>query len=274
MYERRYVNKRIRRAAVAAGAGVSAIGITIFAIIAFMGDFVGTFTVSLDTANVGMALSDSSSFKWQDSFLHIDELPKFSETTYHDLPSDDVLDTEDSDFLTGANYIDGEITNLSYFKYTFFLKNVGDIDSAYRLQIKILENVPTKEQNPRYLDDTIRIMLYENDEFSEEHKKTVYAKRRLNAYERDGQEAIWNSPISVRENQVSPYLDFQGYAEIFESEDVVCTITNVDFIKGAVKRYTVVMWIEGNDESSSHLLPPPEGAKLKIGVNINAYENQ
>ena len=275
MFETRFVKRRIRRLAIAIGAGVSATGIGVFSIVAFLGRFVGTFTVSLDTANVSLALSDSSSFQKPESFLRVETLPPYSETTYRDLPSGLELDNEESDYLMGGNLDpQGNIQNISFFKYTFFLKNVGTVAARYDLKVKILENEASTDSHPRYLDDTLRVQLYDNDALSNEHEATVYAKRRAIPYsDRNTGEVIWNSPISVQEKDASATNPFQGYAEQFESSDVICTITEPFFARNAVKRYTLVTWLEGFDESSDWTLPAPEGAKLKLGVEIKAYEN-
>lgn len=276
MFESRYVIKRVRRIAIAIGAGVSATGIGVFSIVAFLGRFVGTFTVSLDTANVSLALSETSTFEKQESFLHIDTLPTYSETTYRDLPDDLELDTERTDYLHGANRnpITDEIQNLQYFKYTFFLKNVGTIQARYDLKVNILENEPSTDDHPRYLDETLRVKLYENDATLEEHANNVYAKKRSIPYKnRDTGEVEWRTPISVLEDDANSVNPFQGYAEQFESDTVICTISTSSFSRNAVKRYTLVTWLEGNDESSDWTLPAPKGAKLKLGVEIKAYEN-
>lgn len=275
MFETRFVARRIRRIAIAIGTSVSAAGIGAFSIIAFMGRYVGTFTVSLDMANVSMALSESSSFQQPESFLHVDSLPKYSETTYRDLPADIELDSEETDYLHGANLNpDGEIQNISYFKYTFFLKNVGTVAARYDLKVNILENEPSTDKNPRYLDETLRVKLYDNDATLDEHDATVYAKRRSIPYsDRNTGEVIWNTPISVTEKEASSTNPFQGYAEMFETDTCICTITTDTFLRNEVKRYTLVTWLEGYDESSDWTLPAPEGAKLKLGVEIKAYEN-
>jgi len=275
MYEKRYVKKRVRRLAVAIGAGVSSTVVGVFSIVAFLGRFVGTFTVSLDSADVKLALSDSRTFERQESFLHIDtSLPRYNENTFTSLPSFKLVDSEEMDYLGGANYNpDGGIDSISFFKYTFYVKNVGTVTAQYRTTIKIIDSKPTEEENPRYLDDTLRVMLFENYDDTDEHNYTVYAKRRAIAYVGEDKNAIWKEPISIREDQVTPYKPFMGYAEEFESASVIATTSTTNFDVDEVKRYTLVTWLEGNDAQSNPLLPAPEGATLKLGVEINAYEN-
>ena len=279
MYEIRYVSKRIRRLAIAIGAGVSATVVSVFSIVAFLGRFVGTFTVSLDNANVALALSEKSTFESSTSFLHIDTLPPYGETTFTDLPEDSVLDNEETDYLHGATYnpADDTIERIRYFKYTFYVKNVGDIAASYDFTIRIIENQMTDEAQPRDLTDTIRVMLYSTElESDEPTEKMVYGKERKSPKRVDGQ-IIELEPISYTEESRQGLVDFQGgYCIPFTDmrQNIIARNTIENFVVNAVKRYTLVMWLEGEDADSSQFLEPPTSAQLKIGVEINAYENQ
>lgn len=275
MYELEYVKKRKRRKFVAIGAGVASVVVSTFAIVAFLGRFVGTFTVSLDTGDVELALSDSSSFKKQSSFLRIDSLPTFQETTYLNLPSDNVLDNEEQGYLSGANYEDDNktITSLNYFKYTFYVKNVGSKTARYDMKVKITDNKSDKEGVS--LDDTIRVMLYETDvKYEERIRKTVYAKRAAIHRNTEDGGVNYQEPISITEDMATANNPFPGYAEIFESANVIATIPVSKFAKDDIRRYTLVAWLEGEDLQSSHESSAPKDAKLKLGVEINAYENK
>ena len=64
-----------------------------------------------------------------------------------------------------------------------------------------------------------------------------------------------------------------GYAEQFESPNVVTTLVVSNFKPDEVRRYTIVNWLEGYDPQSNNYSAPPKGARIKLGVEINAYEN-
>ena len=274
MYELEYVRKRKRRKLVAIGAGIASVVVSTFSIVAFLGRFVGTFTVSLDTGDVELALSKSSSFKTTSSFLRIDSLPTFQETTYLNLPSDEVLDSEETDYLVGANLKDDEktITSLNYFKYTFFVKNVGNKTAGYTMKVKITDNKADKDGTS--LEDTLRVMIYETDVNNNQLiDKKVYAKRAAIVHEHDG-EVDYREPISISEQMAISEDQFPGYAEIFTSANEITTIPVTNFAKDDIRRYTLVSWLEGEDLQSDHRSFAPKGAKLKLGVEINAYENK
>ncbi len=101
----------------------------------------------------------------------------------------------------------------------------------------------------------------------------MFAKRRSVVYQdADGNEE-WRTPISTREVQVDAANPFEGYATQFESDKVICTYDVDNFEKNDANRYTIVTWLDGNDEDSNHTIDAPEGAAIKLGVEINAYEN-
>ena len=60
MYELEYVRKRKRKIRAAIIGGISAIGVSVLVIVAFLGRFVGTFTVTVDNGEVKLALSETS----------------------------------------------------------------------------------------------------------------------------------------------------------------------------------------------------------------------
>ena len=278
MYELEYVRKRKRRKFVAIGAGASSVVVSTFAIVAFLGRFVGTFTVSLDTGDVQLTLSESSSFKKQSSFLRIDTLPAFQETTYLDLPSDEDLDTEKTDYLTGANYDEDEkgkktLASLNFFKYTFYVKNIGKKAARYDLQLKIKDN--RASDNGDSLVDTMRVEIFETkylqDDSLEESQKEERVRKEVYAARAAVHHDDENGNANFQEPELTP---FPGYTTMFESANVIATIPVTNFAKDDIRRYTLVAWLEGEDLQSNHNSKAPKDAKLKLGVDINAYENK
>ena len=268
MYELEYVKKRKRRKIVALSGGVSAVVVTTFVIIAFLGRFVGTFTVSLETRNVDLMLSEKASFESSSSFLRVNSVATFHEFTYVDLDrkygGDLVLDNEQTPYTYGAIYAkDGEtIEALNFFKYTFYVKNTGSEPAIYDFALNILENV--KSTDGRSLDDTLRVSVYE------EGVKTVYAKPRSIPREGEDGQPDYRSPISVSKEDATDLYPFMGYAEAYASPTVVTTSSSNKLGIGESKRYTIVTWLEGFQ--SSNLQEAPVGATIKLGVEINAYE--
>lgn len=272
MYEQGYVKKRKRRRAAVIIVGVGAVGVTALGIVSFLGRFVGTFTVSVSNGVVNLALSETADFAKPESLLRIDTLEKFEEIDYLQLPSADVLDNEETDYLHGANYTNGVVSSMNYFKYTFYLKNVGTKPATYNIKFNIVESQPSSDGTNRWLDDTVRVMIFDNDGYGDEHKYEVYAKEAseynfLSDGTRTRKEFISVYPYDNTEDADHPL------AEAFRSGSLITENTVANFAKNDMKRYTVVTWLEGYDPQSRDDMDPPMGASLKLGVEINAYEN-
>ena len=254
MYELDYVNKRKKKRRAVIFGSIGTIGIATFAIVAFLGRYVGSFTVSLESKNVDLTLSEHSSFEDKSSFLTVKNVPSFQEFTYrhfNEYGGNAALDDEKNDSMYGAN---PNNETLNFFKYTFFLKNEGVEPAKYDFSLKIKENVAS--QDGRTLEDTLRVIVFDNG------KDTIYAKGNLNS----------PAPVSVSEEQATEQYPFEGYATNFASSDEVMHEYGVEIIPGELRRYTIVTWLEGFRSSSK--TTAPKGATMKLGVEINAYEKQ
>lgn len=268
MYELEYVRKRKRRIIAAIVGGVSTVVVSSLAIVAFLGRFVGTFTVSLETRNVELTLSEKSDFVNRTSFLRVNDLAPFHEFTYSSFErygGDEVIDSEqtsyDLGFTPGSE--DGSGASMNFFKYTFFIKNVSVHPARYNLSVNILESV--NSDDGRSLESTMRVMIYDNG------SKTVYAKRASTPHIDEEGKADYRAPVSISEYDATEEFKFQGYAEMFDSSQVVTTFSDQPIDVDEVRRYTIVTWLEGFQSSNTELAP--KGATIKLGVEINAYEN-
>ena len=265
MYALNFVRKRQRRIVAAIVAGIGATGVTTLSIAAFLGHKTGSFTVSLETKSAQLTLSTKSSFQNRTSYLRVDELPEFHEYTYRNIKNlgDDVIDSEDTDYTLGVTK-DGKTTN--FLKYTFFLKNVGTDAARYDFSLQITDVVASTDG--RTLEDTFRVMVYD----SKWEKSEVFAKRlsQPSHYDENGV-ADYSAPISVDQANATAEYPFEGYAKVFNSATEVMSEIGEDIEVGEVRKYTVVTWLEGFRSSNDKLAP--EGASIKLGVEINAYEN-
>ena len=122
--------------------------------------------------------------------------------------------------------IDGEHNGDNYIAYTFYLQNAGEIEVAYEYTVTI-SNIS------HGLDEAIRISLYVDGE------ETTYAKTRS-----DGKGAEY------------------GTTE-FHSANIVAKNKIESFNAGDITKYTVVIWIEGNDPDCVDQLI---GGKLKVDM--------
>ncbi|MBE6692448.1 MAG: hypothetical protein E7586_03830 [Ruminococcaceae bacterium] len=120
----------------------------------------------------------------------------------------------------------------NYIAYTFYLKNAGENEISYSSQIDI--HAVTKEA-----DNAVRVMILKNGE------ETVYAKPQKGSSEPE--------PDTV------PFL----------SNTQVLQNTTEGFKPGDVDKYTVVIWLEGNDPEC---VDDIKGGVVKMSMNFKVLE--
>ena len=275
MYDLQYVRKRRRRKIAAVVAFFAAIGVTSLIVTSFLGHTTGTFTVAVVNSSVSLALSTTEDFANQTSFLRIDNLPRLKETTYECLPAADILDNEEVTYkdliLKGETEKDDY---LEVIKYTFYVKNVGNTTAKYNLNVNVSDRTKAIDGTGRTLDDTLRVMVYENDPSKEGRlEPTVFAKEAAEYnYDVDGnktrREFISTYPSGSNQEDAEHKL-----ATSFLPGQTVAKYSVSNFAKNYIKRYTIAIWLEGEDPQSTNDKQFPEGASVKLGVDIAAYEN-
>lgn len=269
-----YVRKRKRRRIVAITSSIAAMTIGVFVLVSFLGRFVGTFTVALDTGELKLSLCEKSTFDDPTSYIKLKSIPKFGLTTFTDLPAASELDNEENTYSIGT-YREGDNASMRFFKYTFFVKNSGSIPASYDLKVNLTRNVPSSDN--RYLDSLLRVIVYHNAADSDDHAYDIYAKKSdipNQTYDYEEGELTFKEPISFRDPDTAEFYgyEFPGFAEMFESDTVIARITQTNLEQDEIVRYTLVAWLEGYDKQTEG--SAPEDANLKLGVTINAYENQ
>ena len=281
MYDLQYVKKRRRRRVAALVSVIASIGVASLVITSFLGRTVGTFTVSLQSSSVKLALSDKEEFKNPTSYLRIDNIPnKYYEYSYtwFDQVGMELVDDEQSDYLYGRTS-DGDA--LYFLKYTFYVKNVGQTNAKYDMYINLDES--TQTASGKTLDDTLRIMVFENDVIdADSHEKEVYAKEveeyRYKVYDIEGnrtyQAFIAETPNPDVNGEVHEDADHPlATAFLRNKGKTVVQRTVLDFNPGEIMRYTVVYWLEGEasypelDEEGNPINEITD-AKIKLSIDI------
>ena len=274
MYDLQYVRKRRRRRIAALVALISSIGVACLVVTSFLGRTVGTFTVAVTNTTVKLALSKKADLSDATSYLRVDKLYPLRETSFENLPSHDLLDDEKQDYDYGFVYNDaGDPDSMSFIKYTFYVTNLSSTIAKYNLTIKLGDRNESNDGTKRGLDDTLRVMVYENDPATNSHDYTVYAKEAAEVnYDSEGNKTR-REFISTYPSGTNKEDDEHKLAETFLPGQSIVKYTASNFKKGDIKRYTLVIWLEGEDPQSDNSKEIPEGASLKLGVDIAAYEN-
>ena len=274
MYDLQYVRKRRRRRIASLVALISSIGVACLVVTSFLGRTVGTFTVAVTNTTVKLALSKKADLSDATSYLRVDKLYPLRETSFENLPSHDLLDDEQQDYDYGFVYNDdGDPDSMSFIKYTFYVTNLSSTIAKYNLTIKLGDRNESIDGTKRGLDDTLRVMVYENDPATNSHDYTVYAKEAAEVnYDSEGNKTR-REFISTYPSGTNKEDDEHKLAETFLPGQSIVKYTASNFKKGDIKRYTLVIWLEGEDPQSDNSKEIPEGASLKLGVDIAAYEN-
>lgn len=291
------VKRRRKRRLAAIFSGAAFVGASSLVIVAFLGRYVGSFTVGIDSGTLSLSMSKKKAFTDPTTFLSIRKLPSFTPTMYGTLVTDypdsdatktlDQEETLEADCLHEIQYVDDTSTEVSNirsigaFKYTFFVKNTGTKDADFKMDVKITENNPSSDQSlaPAYRDlsNSLRVMLYSNFQ-DDDHNKTVYAKAADTYHKLDP------SKTGVEDTEANHTFDeyistpnddstvtFDGFATKFLNDTDITSINVQDFVPDQMVRYTMVTWIEGNDPQCGG--SAPVGASLKLGIQIKAVES-
>ena len=276
MYDHLLIKKRRRRRIAALVSLITGIGISSLVLVAFLGRFTGSFTVKLANSSVKLSLSDKESFANPTSYLSLEKLDLFEENTYSNLPKQEILDSEDIPYDYGTYTNDRGEKIMRFLKYTFYVRNMGGKTAKYDMKVTLVDRNKATDGSERTLDDTLRIMVYENDV----SESTGDAYHTVGIYAKEAAEYnIDKEGNRTRREFVStyPYLNEEDnehpLATSFESSSVVTTYTRGGFLEGQTRKYTLVVWLEGEDPQSEYLKDAPVGASIKLGVEITAYEN-
>lgn len=252
--------KKIRRAAIITTVG--AIGVGTMGIVAFLGNRVGTFTVTLSGESVELGLSEHKSFEDQTSHLVCNKLAAFSgqftvnyfieEYSYEKLHSEETTSDIGKEVYSGTE-------TMRFFKYTFYIKNTGTLAASYDMRIVLNSN--SKPTNGSYpIDEYLRLAIFEGEG---NYTPEYYARRSLTKkLNNEG-----NCPEAVCDSDVNSD-NYYGEAIPFVSESELALLTKRKLAIDEVRMYTLLFWLEGYDPESHAI---PDKGSLTIGANINAY---
>lgn len=138
------------------------------------------------------------------------------------------------DLPKNLDEIDGDHNGKNYMAYTYYVRNAGKEDVGYVATI-------TLDSCAKGAEEAVRVAVWRNGE------RIVYAMPA-----KDGKEEYG--------------------CENFESPEVVCRYTEEEFLIGNVDKYTIVIWMEGDDPECVDSIV---GGSVEFSMNIGAdYEDQ
>ncbi len=275
IYPTEYAHSRKRRRIAGIVSASSAFAIATFVVISYLGTNVGRYTVELEQNRASLTIATDENFTKKTSLLRATNLDAARAESVDYLPEHEILDAEHGQGSHNGDVFDddGVLLYSTYFAYTFFLKNQGDapVDFSASLSLNQNQNIIA---GAIPIEEYIRVRLYENvvgetvthnyRTFAKTTNYTIYD----NYNNRVNGECIGNG-LSV-----APYTcsaskpENSQRAEVFQTSSDIVDYTFTDLYPEIVIRYTIVIWLEGDDPDCTYL--PPTGASLEFGMVISA----
>lgn len=197
--------------------------------------FVGTiYVVSILYKRSGTLTISLDKYEMTQYGLSLSESREMTHMTSHlnAKISEKMTNISEKSISPNVGMIDGEHNGRDYIAYTFYLQNAGEHEVTYDYNV-IMSNVTNG------LDEAIRLRLYVND------VPTTYAKTRSDG---KGPEP--------------------GTKE-FYSNDVMTNGRIYNLPAGGVTKYTIVLWLEGNDPDCIDWLI---GGTIKIEMTMSVAQ--
>lgn len=168
--------------------------------------------------------------------ISIDTDPNFRSATSR-LTADSVVDASNISVYDLPGDLDeqeGSHNGRHYMAYTYYLRNAGKEDVAYDAEVHL-------ESSTKGAEEAVRVAVWRNGE------RTIYAVPSADGTPEDG-------------------------CVNFVDGDTACVYHEPEFLVGNVDRYTVVIWLEGDDPECVDQIV---GGSLQFRMVINAdYEDE
>lgn len=137
-----------------------------------------------------------------------------------------------ADLPDNLDDIDGDHNGYNYMAYTYYVRNAGKEDVNYLARVNL-------DACAKGAEKAVRIAIWRNGE------RTVYAAPAADGGPEDG-------------------------CVSFESDKVVCTFEEENFLVGNVDKYTIVIWMEGEDPECVDAIV---GGSVQFSMTIDAMDH-
>jgi len=265
-----YVKKKKKKKIVLLVSAICTGCMTVMIVISFLGNALGTFTVSLKKPEeIKMLMSEHSDFAQTTTYLHLNDVPRMDLYTASLIDNHEQIDNEDNNYLYGAERDkQGKPLYLNFLKYTFYLKNASYTNVLYTFNVNVIKNQkPGKKSDGTDFDydlsDISRVRIYENKDTK--HTFKTYAKRSRTSHKTEDGTLTFKEPIAG-EYGTGLYC---GFANEYISDTNFVSEPNLELKPNETVRYTVVLWLEGEDPQAQG--EAPTNCSLELGVDILAY---
>ena len=213
-------------------------------IISWLLTTVGDLVISVDSGAVKKGITVSANADGSDPHTELSAAmaKEVTNISYNWLPA--TLDIEADGSHNGRNYL----------AYTFYISNNGQETVDYVSELRSVRAAKSA-------DEAVRVMIYKNGEptvyakpnlFTDDSGnpiplETIYKKAIPSGYTQPSAEEIEAAETAEQSREDVETTDEQLPITEFVDDERVFTLTAEDFAPGQTDKYTVVMWIEGDD---------------------------
>ena len=145
---------------------------------------------------------------------------------------EDATNISISDLPENLDDIDGDHNGKNYMAYTYYVRNAGKENTGYVASL-------TLESSTKGAENAVRVAIWRNGE------RIVYAEPSADGTPEEG-------------------------CENFISRNLACVYSEPEFLVGNVDKYTVVIWMEGDDPEC---VDDIVGGNIQFTMNINADDD-
>ena len=223
----------------------------------------GLFTINLSSGmfKEGFVLSDSVGFEYPTTQLMA-------------IPAEGVPCVSITHIPTDVDDIDGE-HNENYFAYTFYIRNEGDLTVSFDWLLRM-----TSESQK--LSDAVWVLLYVDGELKLYAKPDASGAAQSLPAKGDDTRGFMRVPVLMdKESDQLELITSRGLVDYyrvnpiaFADGDIIALGSHDGVVPGEVHKYTVVLWLEGDDpECNDSLIGGHMGVEMLFKLTGEDYDD-
>jgi len=190
--------------------------IIIITLISIYGKNVGGLLIALDyKTQYALSLSETETFEDKTTLLNVKGIGNLRDVTYADVPEN---------IEEGSGQKSDTDSNPKYFAYSFYLKNESEVAVGYNVDAVIV-------RESKDISSAVRVMIITDGD------REIYAKAKS-----DG----------TPETHLGPEVRKPYVTTPFVGQGKVCSYQVPTIGVNEVKKYTIVLWLEGWDEQCTN----------------------
>ena len=214
-------------------------------LVAYFGQYMGTFVISIDeyAINLGISLSDSADYSDPSTRLLVNPVEKALPVTFGDIAFKDAISTDGDMDVTGNN---------NYIAYTFYIRNEGNVSVDVSLNLATLTVT-------NGVDSAVRVAVIEDGNVDSDGNITMKDGMLYMKSEENKDQVTYKL---LTDEQKELYDQFRVYE--FETDHFGDYVME-NFNPADQKKFTLIIWLEGWDEDCNDSI---KSGQLKMDLSF------